>query len=743
MEAGTEFVPSDFTRLSRSPRPVFKRKVYDDIFQGRLSLALAQVEGVKVYRFSVLPKGESAMPSTHALAPGSDIAFDVLEGDARLGLAKVLSGCTFQQSLRARFEFSFPLAKTALCLGLGERYSSLNLRGARHTLCSTDNPNHDESSDSLYKAIPFSIFLDDGLASACFLDSAAPQIYDLDSELDGQVRIELLSARGFSFYYFDKAPLSQIVAAFTALTGRSELPPLWALGHQQSRWSYPDAETVRDLAREFRRRRIPCDTLVLDIDYMDDYRVFTSDKGRFPDFKGLIEELARDNFRMVTIVDPGVKLDKDYKIYQEGLKLDLFCRDAKGEVFVDRVWPGRSVFPDFQMEATRKWWAEKLQFYYDNGVSGIWNDMNEPAFFDTRFIPVSSFDELPETGEQPFLQRDDTDGEPTTVGHLEVRNLYGSMMCEATYNAALAARPGERPFVLTRSAFAGIQRHAAVWLGDNKSWWEHLRKSLPMLLNVGLSGVPFAGVDIGGFGETCSPEMLLRWYEVGIFFPFFRNHCWLKGRAQEPFAYGAAVEEKARRLIELRYSLLPYISGLFHEHRQTGAPLMRPLLYHYPQDAMALNCHDQFMFGADILVAPVMERAQTHRYVYLPEAGSQWTALADDKTYEGGRSHYLEMPLGTCPAFVREGAILPFADAMQSTGEYEQAAITFKVYGQQGSAVFFEDDGKSFDYKEGGFAQWQLAYSDGFLSRLMGGHYKTSRRYFLQKPDGSKIPVQL
>lgn len=758
MEAGTGFVPDQFSTISRSPRQIWQhRQPGQDIFVGNSDIASATVAGVKVLRLRVMPgdepthhkerAGELKWPTSYALSPQALASIDWQPEASEL--CEIVSGFSWQQSMEARYDFSFDLADAIKCLGLGERYSDLDLRGARHTLCSTDNPSHDESADALYKAIPFAIFLDCSLADtsstvtskatakentssnargfALLLDSPAPQIWDLDKELDGKVRIELFSRRGFTLYAFAPATLPDLVKAYTELTGRVSQPPRWSLGHQQSRWSYPDQDTALELARQFRERQIPCDTIVLDIDYMDDYRVFTSSDERFPDFKGMVDALAKDHFRVVTAVDPGIKVDDKYLAYTDGLKQDVFCKTADGEVFVDRVWPGKAVFPDFMRTDVRDWWAQKLEFYTSNGIAGIWNDMNEPAYFDTPGVKVETFEELPEPQSQLFTQNDN--GE--IVGHYEVRNLYGSGMAQATHQALTKNRPNERPFILTRSAYAGIQRYSAVWLGDNKSWWEHLRLCLPMLVNIGLSGVPFAGVDIGGFGDTCDPEMLIRWYEIGIFFPFFRNHCWLKGRAQEPFAYSAPVEQKVKRLIEIRYQLLPYIIDLFRQSATTGAPLMRPLSWSYGSDKTALQVFDQFMFGDDIMVAPVLHRAQSHRNVYLPEGN--WYRFDDDQVLSGGQWHYLSMPLGCCPAFVRQGSILALAQGMQSTDDYSQADITFKVYGDRATGKFYQDDGISFDWQEGKYFACNLEYDQGNLRATVthNGLKLPERKYFV------------
>jgi alpha-glucosidase len=571
--------------------------------------------------------------------------------------------------------------------------------------------------------------------------------------MTAQGKIELFTRRGFYFYVFEAGSaaaqsslsaeaqpsgLASLVGAFTRLTGRAPLPPLWSLGHQQCRWSYPDEDTIRELASQFRSRKIPCDTLVLDIDYMDDYRVFTYSKERFPQFPQLAEDLARDNFKVITIVDPGVKKDEKYSVYRQGIGRNLFCKTAKGEVFIEKVWPGLSAFPDFLSEETRHWWKDNLKFYTDNGIAGIWNDMNEPAMFNSQRPLPEPLVEMPEENQQLFLQRD----EKGAVGHFEVRNLYGFLMSLATHEALAQYRPNERPFVLTRSASTGIQRYAAVWLGDNTSWFEHLQKSLPMLLNIGLSGVAFAGVDIGGFGGSTTPELLVRWYEIGIFYPFFRNHCALMGRAQEPFSFSEPVEKMVRHLIETRYRLLPYIQGLFREHAASGAPLMRPMTWHYSHDEMAASCEDQFMFGADIMVAPVLRPNQASRFVYFPEGC--WYPFEGGDPIVGGQTYRIACPLGRVPAFVREGAIIPLADIMQSTADYPVSAITFMAFGEKARGKYFEDDGQSLKYKDGEYSAWALEVDGhGFQAKNLHRGYERGRRSYRLQAAGKLQDVTL
>ena len=706
-----------------------------NIFSGRSIIESASIEGVKVLRLSASATAEADFPHSHAV---------VDEPVWRDANDDVVLPCSleWQQSLPARWDFLFKLVEGAKCFGLGERFSGLDLRGGRHTLCATDNPEHDEAMDSMYQSIPLLILSNGEENTGLFLDSPAPQRWHLDCDLDGQGRIELFSRYGWRLYLIGPTSLPNIVRVFTSLTGRAGLPPRWALGYFQSRWSYPDEQTVRQIANEFRSRKIPCDTIVLDIDYMDGYRIFTVSRERFPNLDKLVSDLAEDNFKVVTIVDPGIKNDPKYPIFLEGIQNNLFCKTADGKLFLDTIWGGTSALPDFLQAKTRDWWAEKLGFYIDNGVAGIWNDMNEPTILDSVALkgkkPLSEeIEELPAENDQYFVQV--LDGEQ--IGHLEVRNLYGLLMCQATYQGLLARQPQKRPFVLTRSAYAGIQRYSATWLGDNKSFFEHMAKSIPMLLNVGLSGVAFSGVDVGGFSKDADSDLLVRWVELGIFYPFFRNHSSMGTYSQEPWACSPVVEQHCRSLIETRYRLLPYIQALFWEHLRTGAPLMRPLAWHYPNDHFAAQVDDQFLFGSDILVAPILQRGKTHRMVYFPRG--LWHPFAGGSPIVGGKAHLVELKLGTVPAFVRDGAIIPLAGVMQSTADYDRTPITFTAFGDTASGVYFEDDGESFAYREGIFNEWFLRAERGsFKAQEVHHNYQAPKRdYYLQQ--GSTKPVQL
>jgi len=452
---------------------------------------------------------------------------------------------------------------------------------------------------------------------------------------------------------------------------------------------------VRFIARNFRERKIPADTLWLDIHYLGGYNPFTWDSQRFPDPPGLVRDLEADGFRLVTIVDPHPKKQPGWDVYDSGLAGGHFVKRADGPVYEAPVWPsnaernaGPSVFPDFSQPVAREWWGGLYKRLTDIGVAGIWNDMNEPAVFQAP------------TWTMPLDVRHDGEGQPTD--HREIHYIYGLLMTRATYDGLLRLRPDERPFVLTRATFAGGQRYAALWPGDNQSRWEDLRQSIPMLTGLGLSGMPFVGADIGGFGESPTPELFTRWLQAGLFSPFMRIHTADGTADQEPWSFGVAYEGYNRRAIELRYELLPHIYNEMERTSTTGIPALRPVFLEFPADSRTWSMDDQFMLGPDLLVAPVLHEARTDRELYLP-AGT-WFDFWTGRPFQGGQTIRVPVTLSSMPVFVREGAFVIRQPVVQHTGEMSGQALRVDVYPAASSeASLYEDDGVSFDYQRGGY----------------------------------------
>jgi alpha-glucosidase len=468
------------------------------------------------------------------------------------------------------------------------------------------------------------------------------------------------------------------------------MPPLWSLGHHQSRWSYADDERVREVSREYRERDLPCDVIHFDIDYMDGYRVFTWSGESFSEPGKLVSELNDAGFRVVTIVDPGVKVDEDYPVYLEGRKRDYFCKNGTGEEYNNVVWPGLCAFPDFTQSAVREWWGDHHRTLLDEGVSGIWCDMNEPSLF------------VPRQSTMPWDVVHEGDGEAKF--HAQVHNVYGSLMARAAREGLRRLRPEKRPFVITRAGYAGLQRHAMQWTGDNSAWWEHLWMSMPQLQNLGLSGVAWAGVDIGGFFDDTNGELLARWYEFGVFQPFCRNHAAKGTRDQEPWVFGEEYEAVIRKMLKLRMRLLPYLYTLFEECHRTGAPILRPLLFDNPQDTSTYALDDEFLLGEAILVAPVTRPGIEHRHVYLP--AGEWFHLWSGERF-AGESHVLaRAPLGEPAVYLRANTAVPLWPESNHTGESKDP-LTLLIYPAEGSgeSALYEDAGDGYEHESGGYAR--------------------------------------
>lgn len=585
--------------------------------------------------------------------------------------------------------------------GFGERTGWLEKSGRHFVNWAVDTAHpHGPDVNAMYIPIPIYLSLRPGrsenareaLAYGLFFHNTFRSTIDV-GRLETDV-VTLQAEGGEADYYLAYGPTpADVMRAWAALLGTTPLPPRWALGHHQSRWGYKLADEIRDLAAMFRNVDIPCDVFHLDIDYMHGYRVFTWDPERFPDPAALAAELRRDGFRLVTIIDPGVKADPDYRVYQEGLERDYFIRDARGEVAHGYVWPDDSVFADFMRPEVRAWWGETLQKELTTrGVSGVWSDMNEPVVFDRAFSQGGTgADTLPLDAPQG------PEGERTT--HAEVHNLYGWNMARASYEGLRKLLGDERPFTLTRSGFAGIQRWAACWMGDNESWWEHLEMALPQLCNMGLSGVPFVGVDIGGFSDNCTGELLARWSQIGALMPFCRNHSAAGTARQEPWAFGPEIQAIYRQAMKLRYRLLPYLYSLFWEAAQTGAPVWRPLLYEFPNDPATYTLHDQILLGPSLMAAPILRPGQTHRAVYLPEG--EWYDWHSGACFHGPTHLLAHAPLERMPLYVRAGSLIPLGPDVRYADERPLDPLTLLLVPGRGAFTLYEDDGHSFAYERG------------------------------------------
>jgi alpha-glucosidase len=564
---------------------------------------------------------------------------------------------------------AFRLFTDELFLGMGESSGPFNRAGLVQEFWNTDALGHGgihPGLRNLYTAIPFAIMMRGGRATGLFWDNPARQRWDLGQADRGLWQLQAASGE-LDLYLFTGPGVADVMRCYARLTGSMPMPPRWALGYHQCRYSYESRADVEQVAREIRRRRIPCDALYLDIHHMNGFRVFTFGKS-FPRPADMIARLRRRGFQTVAIVDPGVKVDPGFGVYRRGQRLGAYVRMREGRRnYVGRVWPGRS---------------ERV------GVAGFWNDMNEPA----NFIPPAKT--------LPATCRHQSESGPVT--HAEAHNVYGMQMARASREGALRTRPRQRPFVITRAAYAGTQRHAMIWTGDNASSWEQLADSVQMLLNLGLSGFPFCGGDAGGFLENCTPELYARWMQMAAFTPFFRNHTMVGTLAHEPWSFGPEIEAIVRGAIELRYQLLPYWYGLFAEAHRSGAPIMRPLVWHYQDDPVATACGDQFLLGPSLLVAPVLRQGAVARSVYLP--GGVWFDFWSGRRHRGGRHLVADAPLHRLPIFVRGGAVVPKCSLRQHTGGFPDRTIALHLWpGKRSELAWYEDDGCSLQHAQGAY----------------------------------------
>jgi alpha-glucosidase len=602
--------------------------------------------------------------------------------------------------------------------GLGDKTGPLDRREQAFTLWNTDAYSFQESTDPIYKSIPYFMAFRRGRAIGVFLDDTWRSSFDFGKELPGAYCFGAVNGPLDYYVFYGPGP-KQVVKTYAWLTGTMPLPPKWALGYQQSRYSYTPQSRVIEIADRLRADHIPADVIYLDIDFQEKKRPFTIDRDRFPDFQGMISKLASQNFHVVAITDLHIaKLpDQGYLPYSSGIAGDHFVKNPDGGIYSGIVWPGPSVFPDFTRAQTRAWWGHLYRDFRKMGVAGFWNDMNEPSIFNTPTgtMPGDVVHRIDEPG---FLKR--------TARHDEVHNVYGMENSRATFDGLKDINPDLRPFVLTRSTYAGGQRYAATWTGDNSSTWNHLRLTTPMIENLGLSGFALAGADVGGFAGTPQQDLLTKWFEISSFQPLDRGHAEKGTGDHEPWADGAKLEAIRRQFIEERYRLMPYLYTLAEEASRTGLPIERPLFLEFPDAAsdhhpldVDLRATGEFLLGPDILIAAPPYPDKLDNYgVEFPSADwyDYWTGqrvpmpepVDPEPNAPAGPADlvpltaWIHPDLASLPVFVRAGAILPLAPLVQSTDETPQGPLTLRVYaGDACAGHLYLDDGKTYDYKNG------------------------------------------
>ena len=571
--------------------------------------------------------------------------------------------------------------------GLGDKMGPLDHRDLAYSLWNMDMFGYQESTDPIYKSIPFFLGVQAGVAYGIFLDNTYRSSFDFGKEFRDAYSFG--SEDGELDYYFFYGPdPKRVVSDFTALVGRTPLPPLFSLGYQQCRYSYYPEARVREVVGEFRKRHIPADVIYLDIDYQEKNRPFTINRERFPHFENMVKDFRQQGFKLITITDLHIAKVEGYKPYEEGMKRDAFVKNPDGSVYVGPVWPGPSVFPDFTRSAVRDWWGTLYTDFVKMGVRGFWNDMNEPAVFvqPTKTMPLDTVH---------YVEDRKTD-------HREIHNVFGMQNVRGTYDGLLKLQPDVRPFVLTRAAYAGTQRYAATWTGDNTASWNHMRMSLTQLLNLGASGYAFSGDDIGGFNGSPTPELLTRWMELGVFHPIYRNHAAKGTRNREPWVDGPQHEAIRKRYIETRYRLLPYIYTGMEEASRTGVPLMRPMYMEFPSEPTVSLSGEQYMFGSGLLIAPKVWPFLDPYEVIFPKG--DWFNYWTGEIVTGGQTIKVDPPLDTLPVYVRAGTIIPQQPVVQNIDETPKGSLELKVYpGPKCAGNLYMDDGNTFAYQKGEF----------------------------------------
>jgi alpha-glucosidase len=582
------------------------------------------------------------------------------------------------------------LPKNEHYYGFGHKGGRLDKRGTRMVMWNQYQA-YTPDSDPLSINVPFFVAIRAGIAFGVYLDSPAKSVFDMGAKNRKQYSFTC-SDPHLDYYFIYGPDPKQVLYSYSRLTGTMPLPPRWVLGYHQSRYSYPTERRVREIARELRTRQIPCDVIWFDIHYMDGYRLFTWDKKAFRNPEKLIANLRAAGFHSVVIIDPGVKQEEAYSVYKSGVAKDCFLRKVDGSLFVGTVWPGSAVFPNFLSPAVRLWWGDLHTPLLDQGVAAIWNDLNEPQVF-----LYAEYDELAKTVH--------FDGE-RTYPDAYMHNLYANLENQATFEALLRRRPNQRPWILSRAGWAGVQRYAAVWTADCASTWEYLRVTVPMLLNLGMSGMPFVGSDIGGFFKDCTSELFTRWLEMAVFTPFCRDHTCDGTADQEPWAFGPEVEAISRRFINRRYQLLPYLYDLVYEAAVTGTPIVRPLVLEFPNDERCSATDDEFLLGGSLLIAPILRESAKEREVYLP--AGKWIDQRTLQAYKGPSTIRVPAALGECPTFARVGSIIPLQPVVQHTGEpikqLQLAVFPPTVAGDAVEYRHYEDDGETLGYKQGDVA---------------------------------------
>ena len=609
------------------------------------------------------------------------------------------------------------LSESMRVFGLGETVRGMNKRGWIYISNNTDDPNHDEDKRSLYASQNFILLAspEEEEVEGIFVDDPGTVRFDIGyTELN---RLIICSESGNAdIYRFTADSADEIVRQFRAITGQSYIPPKWAFGFGQSRWGYKSEEDIRAVFTRYQDASVPLDSIYLDIDYMERYKDFTVNTESFPHFSDFVEEMRKSHVHLVPIIDAGVKMEEGYETYEEGCEKDYFVKKENGERLVAAVWPGRVHFPDFFKPEVQNWFGHKYRFLLEQGIDGFWNDMNEPAIFYTEDRLKEVFEEIEKyknenldiqsyfaftnlvstLGNNPAdYRRFYHEHEGQSIRHDKVHNLFGFYMTKAAGEALRKMEPNKRILLFSRSSYIGMHRYGGVWTGDNKSWWSHLLLSLQQMPALNMCGFLYSGSDIGGFGADCTEDLMARWLSLAILTPLYRNHACAGTRLQELYQFQNL--ESFRKIIELRYALIPYIYSEFMKAAVKNEMYFRPLSFIWSKDARAYEMEDQVVAGESIMLAPVVEQNHNGRTVYLPESMKllrfkAWNDYTEEILPAG--THYVECRLFETILFLRKGHVLPLIEPAKTTAELDYASLKFICYdADPKDYALYNDDG--------------------------------------------------
>ena len=610
--------------------------------------------------------------------------------------------------------FSYSLSVNDFVYCLGEQIRGINKRGWQYISWNYDNPNHHEDTRSLYGAHNF-IIIHGTVTFGAFFDFAGKMEFDIGYTKRSVMQIHAAS-NNLTVYIITGESEKDIVKQFRKMVGRSYIPPFWAFGYGQSRWGYKTEEDIRTVAKQYQDAGIPLDSIYLDIDYMERYKDFTVDTERFPNLKGLATDMKEQGIHLVPIIDAGVKIEDGYDVYEEGVQNNYFCKNAEGGDFVGAVWPGRVHFPDFLQPKARDWFGKKYAVLTEQGIDGFWNDMNEPAIFYTEDRLADTCAEIEKltagnmgiqeyftfTGMVAGLNGNigdydkfyhNVDGK--MVKHSEVHNLYGMNMTRSAFEALQEISPEKRTLFFSRSSYIGAHRYGGIWQGDNKSWWSHILQSMKQLTALNMAGFLFTGSDTGGFGCDTTEDLMIRWLQYSLFTPLFRNHSADGTREQELYQFSNV--EATGKMIQIRYSLIPYLYSEFLKAALNDEMMFKPLAFDFPDDAMAEQVEDQLLLGNELMIAPIYKQNAQGRYVYLPEE-MMLVRMHSSKDYTTEilpkGHHYVSVGLDELVFFIRNQKAIPFAESAENTAKTDYNTI--QLLGYEGSSYeLYADNGTS------------------------------------------------